>query len=211
MANSSSRPLAATTALVAWSALVLQYVLLIRATWYDPGPALGSLRYISFFTILSNILVALTTTFALRGGRSAVGGFFAGARARGGVALCIGITSCIYFFLLAATWAPQGAQLLADVAMHYAVPALYLLWWAACVPHGRLSWSDPLRWLAFPLAYLASILLRGRWLHEYPYPFIDVDALGLAVAARNALGVGVLFLAFGFVVVAFDRLARRSA
>ena len=206
-----SRPLAATTAMVAWCALVLQYVLLIRMTWYAPGPALGSLRYISFFTILSNILVALTTTFALRGGQSALGGFFASARARGSVALYIGITLCIYFFVLAATWAPQGAQLLADVAMHYAVPALYLLWWAACVPHGGLAWSDPLRWLAFPLAYLAWVLLRGGWLHEYPYPFIDADALGLAVAARNALGIGALFLAFGFAVVAFDRLARRSA
>ena len=210
MANSFSRALAAAIALIAWGSLLLQYVLLIAATLHDIGPWLATLRYISFFTILSNLLVALTTTFALAGGRSALGRFFASARTRGGVALCIGMTACIYFFLLAATWTPQGAQLLADAALHYAVPVLYLVWWAACVPHGGLTWSDPLRWLAFPLAFLAWTLLRGAWLHEYPYPFIDIDALGFAMVARNAFGIGGLFLAFGFVIVAVDRLARRS-
>lgn len=210
MSRTLFRLLASATALVAWSALALQYVLLIGATWQDIGPLLGSLRFISFFTILSNVLVALTTTLALASKRSAIGDFFTSPRIRGGVALCIGITLCIYFFVLAAAWSPQGAQWFANIALHYLTPVLYLLWWAVCIPRGGLLWTDPLCWLAFPVAFFAWTLLRGAWLHEYPYPFVDVDTLGVVAVAGNALGIGVLFLFFGFLLVAFDRLARAT-
>ena len=203
------RPLAAVVALLAWSALVLQYVLLIRLTLHDIGPWLGTLRYFSFFTILSNLLVALITTAAWFGTSSTFGRFLAGARLRGVTALCIGVTGAIYFLVLASTWAPQGLQWRVDVGLHYAVPVFYLMWWAVCVPHGQLLWSDALRWLVFPLVYLVWAMLRGAWLHEYPYPFIDVGALGPTVVTRNAFGIGVLFLLLGLLLVGFDRWARR--
>lgn len=204
------RMFAGAIALVAWGALFLQYVLLIAATRDDPGFGLGTLRFFSFFTILSNLLVAFTTTFALMRKPSSLRDFFAGDRVRGAAALCIGITLGIYFFVLASTWAPQGAQWLADVTLHYAVPVLYLAWWGACTMHGGLQWTDVLRWLVFPLIYLSLVLLRGAWLHEYPYPFLEVDALGIGGVARNSIGIGALFLGFGIALVALDRLLRRS-
>jgi hypothetical protein len=207
--KSLHRRFAAVVALVAWSALLLQYLLLLRLIWDGIGPWLATLRYFSYFTILSNVLVALATTHAWLAPSSGCGRFLASPRVRGGIALCIAITGGIYFFVLAATWSPQDTQWLVDVSLHYAVPVLYLAWWAVCVPHGQLVWTDALRWLAFPLTYLAWTLLRGRWLHEYPYPFVDVTALGFAVVARNALGIAVLFLLLGLLLVAIDRYARR--
>ncbi|MEO6688713.1 MAG: Pr6Pr family membrane protein [Dokdonella sp.] len=203
------RMFAGVIAVVAWSALILQYALLIELTRNDIGVLLGTLRYFSFFTILSNLLIALTATYAIVRKPSGMRDFFTSPLVRGGAALCIGITLCIYFAVLASTWAPQGAQWLADVTLHYVAPVLYLAWWGACVPHGRLRWSDVLRWMLFPVAYLSLVLLRGAWLHEYPYPFVDVDVLGTGVAARNCVGIGVLFLAFGLALVAFDRAMRR--
>lgn len=203
------RPFTITVALVAWGALVLQYVLLIDSTLHDIGPLLATLRYFSFFTILSNLGVALVTTCALLRQPAGFGAFFSSARVRGVVALCIGITCTIYFFLLASTWSPQGAQWLVDVTLHYAVPVLYLIWWVVCAPHRRLIWSDALRWLLVPLVYFTCMLLRGAWLHEYPYPFIDLDALGAAAVARNAAGIGGLFLLAALALIAFDRRAPR--
>jgi hypothetical protein len=46
--------------------------------------------------------------------------------------------------------------------------------------------------------------------HEYPYPFIDVDALGYAIVLRNAAGIAALFVGLGLVVVALDRLLARG-
>jgi len=196
---------AALVALVAWAALLLQYALLLVATHDGIGFWLGTLRYFSFFTILGNIAVALTTTTAAVGGIGARG-FFGSARVRGGVALCIALVGVVYHVLLAATWSPQGLQRVVDILLHYAVPLLYLGWWLAAVPHGRLAWRDPLRWLLFPAVFLCGCLVRGAWLHEYPYPFIDVDALGYAAVLRNALAIAVLFLAGGLALVALDRV-----
>jgi len=206
-ASRFARRFAAVIALLAWGALVLQYALLIGATLDGIGPLLGTLRYFSFFTILSNLLVALVASAAAAGDAAPRLRFFARADVRGCAALAIAITCAIYYFVLAATWAPQGAQLLADVLLHYAVPLLYVGWWIACAPHGRLGWSDPLRWLLFPLAFFAWTLLRGAWLHEYPYPFVDVDALGFAAVLGNALVIGGLFAVAGVALVAVDRLS----
>jgi hypothetical protein len=120
------------------------------------------------------------------------------------------VTGAIYFLLLASTWAPQGLQWLVDISLHYAVPLLYLAWWVVCVPHGQLVWSDALRWLVFPLAYLVWTILRGAWLGEYPYPFIDVGVLGPGLVTRNAFGIAALFLLLGLLLVGFDRWARRG-
>lgn len=207
---SFDRWFAALVALLAWGALALQYGLLIDLSGNEIGLWLTTLRFVSFFTILSNLLVAMITTLAIAEPRSAMSEWFAQPRVRGAAALCIGITCAIYFFVLASTWAPQGAQLVADVMLHYVVPALYLLWWIACVAHRRLIWTDAVRWLLLPLAFLAWTLIRGAWLHEYPYPFIDLNALGAAVVARNALGIGVLFFIVGLVLIALDRSVRHG-
>lgn len=201
------RGLAALLALLALASLLLQYVLLIALTRDGVGPWLATLRYISYFTILSNIGVLLVTTQAALGRA----GFFSAPRTRGALALYIGVTGTVYFLVLRQLWQPQGAQWWADTGLHYAVPLLYWAWWLGFVPHGGLRHGDILRWLGFPLAYLAWTLLRGAWMHEYPYPFIDVGQLGWARAAGNAVGMLGAFLALGALIVWLDRrLGRRG-
>lgn len=202
------RVTAGLVALVALAALGLQYVLLLVLTRDNIGSALGTLRFFSYFTILSNIGVAFVCLTAVAG-RS---GFFARDDVRGAVALYIGVTGLIYATVLSRLWQPQGAQWLADTGLHYATPLLYLGWWLAFAPHGVLGWRTLPRWLLFPLAYLVWVLLRGAWLGEYPYPFIDVGQLGPGRAGVNALGVLLAFLGLGSVLVWIDGLlARRRA
>lgn len=208
---SAGRSLALVIAVVATSALLLQYALLIAVAWDGVGPWFGTLRYFSFFTILTNLAVALAASAAWRDGDAPWQRFFRSARVQGGTALSIAIVCAIYHFLLASSWSPRGLQRVADLALHYVVPALFVGWWLACVPHGRLGWTDPLRMLPFPAAFLAWSLVRGAWLHEYPYPFIDVDALGYAVVLRNAGVIALLFVAAGLFLVAFDRRVARTA
>lgn len=210
--STSARLLAFAVAAIAWLALIAQYVLFVAVTWDDPGPWVATLRYFSFFTILSNVLVALTTTSAALASGSRIGKLLGGASLRGGVALCIGVTGLIYFFVLSSTWAPTGAQWWVDRALHYATPLLYLAWWLGGVEHGRLRWSDPLRWVLFPALFLLWALLHGAWTHWYPYPFLDVAVLGYAAVLRNGVLIGGLFGVLGLSIVALDRaLGRRVA
>lgn len=199
------RWLAALTLAVAVMALLLQYVLIVRINMDTIGPAQATLRFFSFFTIVGNLLVALTTGFAVFGPAAPAGSFFARPRVRAGVAVYIAIVCGIYITILRHLWNPQGAQWWADAALHYAVPVLYLAWWVLGVAHGALRWSDVPRWLLFPLAYVVWVLIHGAWLHWYPYPFVDVDVLGATTAGRNIIGMMVLFAVAGSVIVALDR------
>lgn len=205
----SSRPFAALVAVVAASALVLQYVLLVNATLATIGPFLATVRFFSYFTILSNLLVLLVTATCAFVPESVAGRWFARPVVRGGVALYIGVTLGIYATILQALWEPQGAQWWADTGLHYAAPVLYLSWWLLAVPHGLLRWSDLPRWLLFPLAYLGWVFVRGAWVHEYPYPFIDLGALPLSRVLLNCGGVFALFVLLGSVLVLADRALGR--
>ena len=200
---------AAIVAAVAGFALVLQYVLLVNAA-IAIGPLLATVRFFSYFTILGNLLVLLiTATFAFMP-ESGFGRWFARPLVRGPVALYIGVTFGIYATILHALWDPQGAQWWADSSLHYAMPVLYLSWWLFAVPHGPLRWSDVLRWLLLPLAYVCGVFLRGAWVREYPYPFLDLGVVALPEVLRDCAGVFAVFLALGAVLVAVDRWSGRA-
>ena len=202
--------LTAITATAAWLGLILQLVLLLGSTRDTIGPALATLQFFSFFTILSNLLVALSCTLTLVGRPTAARQFFTKARVRGGLALYIAVTGGIYFTVLRHLWQPEGAQWVADALLHYVVPFLYLIVWLVSGPRG-LVWTDALRWLLFPLGYFAWTLARGAWLRVYPYPFVDVGALGWLPVVRNVAVLVALFLVVGLSLIAMDKsLGRRS-
>ncbi|MGL4692991.1 MAG: Pr6Pr family membrane protein [Stenotrophomonas maltophilia] len=191
------RAWAGLTAVVAVAALLLQYHLLLRTPGLGAGAA--TLRYLGYFTILSNMGVAAVCLALARGRRDGL----AGPVPRAAVALFIGITGVIYVTILRPLWHPQGAQWWADSGLHYAVPVLYLLGWVAG-PHGGLHRRGLLGALAFPAVYLGWALLVGRLSGQYPYPFLDLDTLGIARVARNALAVGVVFVVSGGLLWGLD-------
>lgn len=188
-------------AAVAWPALMLQYWLML---WSGP-PVQETVRFLSFFTILSNLLVALVAGSAATGGNWAVLRIWRGPRVRGLAALSITVTCLVYATVLQGQWHPQGPQLLADRSLHYAIPALYVFWWVALLPHGALRWPDALRWLAFPGLFALWTFARGAVVHEYPYPFMDVTRLGYGEVLLNTGMVGVVFLVIGLIYVALDK------
>jgi hypothetical protein len=204
------RGFAGIVAMVAIGALLLQYALLLELEADGVGAGLATVRFLSYFTILANGLVALVTVPVAIRATPRTDAFFARSRVLAGVALYIGVTGIVYIAVLRHLWQPQGAQWWADTGLHYATPLLYVAWWLFGVRHGDLRLADVPRWLLFPGGYLLWCLLRGAWVHEYPYPFLDVDALGWSRVSRNAAGVLALFVVVGLLLVAIDRmLAKR--
>lgn len=205
--KSHRRLLASLVALIGWTALILQlYLTLTMTSANGKSIALALLIYFHYFTILTNVLAAVAmTSLALAPSYSDQQ-----IRLTSAVTAWMAVVGLVYSLLLRNTWAPQGWQKVADVLLHDALPLLIVLFWFFAVPKGRLRWTSPFPWLIYPLAYLAAILLLGPILGSYPYPFVDVNALGYPRVLMNSFGMTLGFLGIGFALVSIDRLLFRK-
>ena len=173
------RWLAALTCIMSLASLLLQYVILIRGTLDTVGPAFATVRFFSYFTILSNMLVVLVTSTAAGDDECARSSFF---RTRG----CPGRGRALHRRHrrdLLHDPAPSVAAAGRAVVGRYRAALRHAAVVPGVVGVRRAPWRAAMArcrcvgcW--FPLAYLLWTFVRGAWVHEYPYPFIDVDALG---------------------------------
>jgi len=206
----AARAWRAVFAVVGWAALGLQYGLMISG---QPAAevATRTLNFFSFFTILTNLLVAIALTLPVIGSGTRLGRWASSEGLRAGVTMYAVVVGLVYHFLLHATWNPQGWSYVANIALHYVMPAAILIDWLAFTPNGRLRWIDAGKWLAFPLIYGGWTLLHGALSGWYPYWFIDAGELGLGRTLLNFGGLLAFFGVVGLIVVAIDRtLGRRD-
>ena len=204
--NTSRQVLMAATALAAWSALLLQFPLSIATSRANGMTAIGAvIAYCSFFTILTNLIVAVGLTFSLLAPNSRWGSFFSSAVVACGTALYIAMVGAVYFLLLRNLWNPEGLQKIADVILHDVVPVMYVAYFILFIPKSGLRWKDTLSWSIYPLVYLAWILIRGAISGRYPYPFVDVGQIGCLHALLNSAMLLAVFLLAGLAVVAVAR------
>jgi hypothetical protein len=194
-----TRAAAAVIALVALLSLAAQ----ARVSWGLLGDTATAGRLLwlmaGYFTILSNALAALVL------GRAALTGVPVAPVPAGALALSLGLVGIVYHLLLAGLWAPVGLAFWADQGLHNAMPALVVLWWWFLADKRGLRATAPLGWLAWPAAYLVYALIRGGLTRWYPYPFLDLAALGPGAVALNLAG---LLLALGAAGTAMLGLAR---
>jgi hypothetical protein len=143
-------------------------------------------NFFSFFTVQSNLLVALLLVtvgvYVLLGksGRSV-------AYLRGALTLYMTMTGIIYILLLSGN--EQSLQTtipFVNIVLHYVMPVLILLDWLVFPPQKRLSFRWSLLWLAYPVLYLVYSLVRGAFVDWYPYPFINPVTSGWP----NLIGIG---------------------
>ncbi|WP_371500900.1 Pr6Pr family membrane protein [Kitasatospora sp. NBC_00374] len=152
--------------------------------------------FFSYFTNLSNIggLLVLITggVLGLRGRPGVPDGI------RGAIVLYMVITGLVYAVLLSGYHLGLLLPWVNDI-VHRLMPVVYLADWLMVPPVARLSRVTALKWLVFPLVYLAYTLLRGPLVHWYPYPFVDPDLRGgygrVAGACTLLMGAFVLVAA----------------
>ena len=193
-------------AILGWGALAIQLELVLFARWESGASLVGGLvSYFSYFTIITNTLVAIVLTYAADTRPSRGRAFFLQPWVASGIAVSIIVVGAAYSLLLRQLWQPEGLQWLANEVLHDVMPVLYALYWWFYVPKGVLRWSHVGLWMLYPLVYFAYILLRGHLLGVYPYPFVDVEKLGYAQTFINASGILAGFVAVALLVVAVDR------
>ncbi|WP_445181065.1 Pr6Pr family membrane protein [Pseudomonas sp. McL0111] len=193
-------------AVLGWSGLSIQLYLIFFARLSVDASLLGGLvSFFSYFTVLTNTLVATVLTCAVTTRESGARRWFLRPSVSGGIAVSIAVVGLAYSILLRHLWHPEGWQFIADELLHDVMPLLFLGYWWCCVPKGTLRlWHLPL-WLIYPLVYFIYALLRGHLLGAYAYPFIDVALLGYPQVFINAGGILVGFVLIGLLVIGIDR------
>lgn len=195
---------------IAWLGLLLQFWLSINLTFANGNTALnGIIVFFGFFTVLTNLFVALTATLPLIASRSSIGRWFGTPMVLGCATTSIIMVGLTYHLLLRHIWQPQGLQLLADMVLHYVVPILAFVYWLAFTPRIKFGVFTPLVWCLYPLGYLVYVLIRGELLGSYPYYFIDVTSLGYDQVMLNSVGLLVAFIVVAILVLAIATLRNR--
>lgn len=175
----------ATGAIITWFAVVFQfYLIIINRVASIPETII---RFFSFYTVLTNILVAVYFATVLVKPISRFGHFFSLPSVATAIALYILIVGLIYNVILRFLWQPQGLQLVVDELLHTVVPLFFIFYWMIFVRKSELKWKNIFSWLIYPMVYLIFIFLRGAFSGYYPYPFIKVNAIGWSKALLNSV------------------------
>jgi hypothetical protein len=99
---------------------------------------------------------------------------------------------------------PDGVHQLGNQLVHTVVPLLTVLGWLIFGPRGQTSRRVAWLSLLFPFCWLVFTLIRGAVIHWYPYPFIDVSAIGYGKAILNTFWVSLLLLGLAAGATALD-------
>jgi uncharacterized membrane protein len=199
--------LAVLLAVLGWTALVLQaWISVTRHISLGNGAAYGVMMYTGYFTILTNALCAAVATAVALGARVRPAlqalrrpAFITAA------AVSILLVGVIYHLLLRAIHHPVGLEYACNIALHYLVPPLFVVFWWLAVPRGVLVWRDLWLAFAFPAVYAVYVLARGELAGVYPYPFFDVTKLGYVDVLRNAAGLSAVFVTTAIALFAIKR------
>lgn len=199
------------TAVVVIAALVLQLVLVLTGSSVldetDPPPlGLRLGRLVSYFTIQSNVLIAVASTQLARNPLRD-GTLWRGVRLAG--LLGITVTGVVHFVLLRPLLDLDGADWVADKLLHVAVPLLAIVGWAWFGPRPRVDGRAIKIALCWPVLWLAWTLVIGASSGWYPYPFLDHrEEAGVEGVVVSIVGITAFLALLIALAASIDKRAR---
>jgi hypothetical protein len=201
-----ARTFAAIAAIAGWISLVVQFVLLIENRVTAVPEAI--LRYFTYFTILSNILAALTYTSIwidpaagwLKKGKS--------PSWISAVTVYMTVVGIIYNTVLRNLLILYGVDSIVNEFLHVILPLSILFFWIIFVRKSELKWKMALTWLTYPLGYILLVMLVGSQTGFYPYPFADAGKLGYPKALTNGFWVLTGFLILSLLLIGIGKIKK---
>jgi hypothetical protein len=200
---------AAAGALLGLTGLAAQFYVTFSSRQLPPLETV--VRFFSFFTILTNTLVTLYFLVRSVAPGSKTGEWAARPEVGTALTVYILVVGVVYQTVLRGLVPLAGWGILADNIIHGLVPLYMLGFWLLFVAGQAVPLRTLPFWLLYPAAYLAYTLLRGPSAGFYPYPFVDVAALGYGPVLRNCLLVLLVMLTFSVLLGAFSNWRHRRS
>jgi len=183
--------IAVALAFVGWIAVIGQYILMIENRTQPVSET--SVRFVSYFTILTNIIVAFYFTFlVLPEDRRAI---------LTAVTVYITMVGSVYQILLRHVWQPHGMQLVVNELLHTVIPVVVIIFWYLYEDTSQLRYGQLVKWTVYPVVYLTYILIYGHYSGFYPYYFVDVTKLGMETVLATAAILMIVFFVVSSVFI----------
>ena len=177
----------------------------------QPGAAGALTRLVdslSYFTVWSNIVVAVSATLLVRDpARDTV----VRRVLRLDALLMILVTFVVYQLVLAPSIDVRGWSNLTDPMLHLVTPLLTLGVWLVWGPRGWITGRLVPLALVVPGLWIVWSLGRGAVVDAYPYGFVNVVDLGYGRVVVNLVAVLVLSLLLAGALWGIDRVLTRRA
>jgi hypothetical protein len=196
-------------ATISWFAIGIQFYLIIVNRTASVSETI--IRFFSFYTILTNILVSLCLMVHWLKPNSRWGIYFSRPSVSTAIAINIFIVGLLYNLILRQMWSPEGLQRVADELLHIVIPLVFIVYWYLFAPKGGLGWKNAFTWLLYPLVYAIFVLFRGALSGFYPYPFIDINTLGYNQVILNSVGLFIGFFLISQLFIAITKAISRSS
>ncbi len=191
-------------ALISWATIIAQYILMLDHRMASITET--TIRFFSFFTILTNTLVAAYLAYQAMKSNATSERQLDKPGILTALTVYITIVSLVYQLILRQTWHPEGLNMVVDELLHTILPICTIIYWFAYENKKEVSFSHIPKWLIYPITYLVFILIRGYFSNFYPYPFVDVQHIGLHNVLLNSTA---LILFFIFISVLFIIIGKR--
>ena len=186
-------------AIIVWFAVLAQFYLIIENRVAPVTETI--IRFFSFFTILTNILVAVYFTIkALGRDQLDKAGLLTA------ITVYITIVGLVYQVLLRHIWHPTGLQMVVDELLHSVNPLLVISFWYLFEKKFFVHYKEVFKWMIYPVVYLVYILTRGSFSGFYPYPFINVSEIGISQTLLNGLFLLLFFYAVSVLFIFIGRM-----
>ena len=186
-----------------WFAVLAQLYLMLQNR--ETGVVESLVRFVSYFTILTNTLVALFFTTRIFAADQKRQTLFHQKTTPMALTVFIVVVGLVYQLVLRDIWNPTGLQMVVDELLHTIIPAFMYVYWLLFCARTAITWKQLSKWLLYPLGYFVFVMVRGHFSGFYPYPFFNVTKLGWGATALN---VGLLFLLMGLIMAALFFLSK---
>lgn len=189
--STSAKFYVAIAALIIWFSIGLQFAVSLKQADYNFPTTIE--EFLSYFTVTTNIIVALcfTTLWLFRNGT--LGNFFARPATLTAITVYIVVVGLIYNTMLRGLIVLNGWPRAADELLHVVSPIIFLVFWIFFVDKTGLKYKSAVISLIYPLIYVIFTVIRGYFINRYPYPFINVVKLGYPTAITNAIIIIFIF------------------
>ncbi len=199
--------LAVIFALIVWFAVIVQFYLMMEnkvASTYETV-----IRLLSFFTILTNFLVAIYFSSQVFRNQQNRYSFWNKPGVLTAITVYILVVGLVYQVVLRQIWEPTGMQMIVDELLHSLNPILVVVYWFLYEEKDKLHWRMLPNWLKYPFVYLVYILARGSLSDFYPYPFVNVTELGFQQVLINSFFMVLLFCFLSGLFIGIGKLSSK--